>query len=183
MRKSKLGMKGKRVLSMLTAVVMLTAEVATVAGATYIGAKPLNAQADGTEKKIQLGKGSIAKDDLILYGKPASLLDDYESGNGKYRVLDASKDNCDVNGAVFVLSENLWGLGGVNGDVYFDNTDPYSNVWQGSTAQSWCQQFADDCFGNGAPEHNAIKGINKSDAEGIVDGYNNIWWGGRRQYT
>lgn len=166
MRKRKTGINGKRAMSVLTAAVMLTAEVATVAGAAFIGTKPLTTQAVRTEKKLQFGKGSIATQDRVLYGKKYSddsLSDIYDSGNGKYIVLDASKDNTGHDGAMFVLSDNLWGNGGARGNVYFNNEPPYSKVYQGSDAQAWCVAFADAGFGTDTPERKAIRQINKDD--------------------
>ena len=42
---------------------------------------------------------------------------------------------------LFLLSDGLLGTG-YYGGVYFDNTSPYSNTWQGSDAQAWCNTFA-----------------------------------------
>ena len=68
-----------------------------------------------------------------------------------WRVLDADHENVSSTaeesaGAMFVLSETLWGTGGTYGDVYFNNVPPYSNIWAGSTAQGWCATFLGGAF-------------------------------------
>ncbi len=69
----------------------------------------------------------------------------YNSSPVKWRVLD-DQTNFDSNGdgtnetGLFLLSEDLLGSGD-RGDVYFDGTSPYSNAWQGSDAQAWCNTF------------------------------------------
>ena len=56
----------------------------------------------------------------------------------KWRVLD-DRTNTGTDG-LFLLSDVCLGTG-IYGDVYFDNTAPYSNAWQGSDAQAWCASF------------------------------------------
>lgn len=162
MKRKQLRMKGKRALSVLTASVLIASELAVIAGAAFV-TKPMTAQAENDGKVLVLGTGSIAAGDRIVYGKKAAELAGYESGNGMYRVLDASKDNAGGDNAMFVLSDNLWGNGGARGNVYFDNEPPYSNVYQGSDAQAWCVAFADAGFGTDTPERKAIRQINKDD--------------------
>ncbi len=162
MKRKQLRMKGKRVLPALAAAVMLTAEIAAAAGAAFI-TKPVTAQAENDGKVLVLGTGSIAAGDRIVYGKKAADLAGYTSGNGMYRVLHASTDNAGGDNAMFVLSDNLWGNGGTDGNVYFDNVSPYSNVYQDSDAQAWCVAFADAGFGTDTPERKAIRQIKKDD--------------------
>ena len=57
----------------------------------------------------------------------------------KWRVLDDQTNTGETG--LFLLSEDLLGTGTFGG-VYFDNTSPYSNAWQGSDAQGWCKDFA-----------------------------------------
>jgi hypothetical protein len=166
MKRKQLRIKGKRALSVLTASVLIAAEIAAAAGAAFV-TKPMTAQAENDGKVLVLGTGSIAAGDRIVYGKKADDLEGYTSGNGMYRVLDASKDNAGGDNAMFVLSDNLWG-GGTYGDVYFDENAHRDdgmnpNTYQGSDAQDWCADFADAGFGTGTPERNAIRKINKDD--------------------
>ena len=65
----------------------------------------------------------------------------YNSSPVKWRVLD-DQTNTGATG-LFLLSEDLLGSGGHGDvyDVYFDGTSPYSNAWQGSDAQGWCNTF------------------------------------------
>ena len=87
----------------------------------------------------------------------------------KWRVLD-DQTNTGASG-LFLLSDVLLGTG-INGDVYFDNNG--SNVWQNSTAQAWCKDFAGeegaatnvtDAFT--ADELGAVLATTKSDQEHI----------------
>ena len=96
-----------------------------------------NADSADTGKAIQLGTGGITgyadtnSYDYIYYGT-------WNNSPIKWRVLN-DKTNTGADG-LFLLSDALLGTGGF-GDVYFDDTYPYSNTWQGSDAQSWCSSF------------------------------------------
>ena len=93
----------------------------------------------------------------------------YGTWNGspiKWRVLD---DQTNTGGAgLFLLSDALLGSG-TWGGVYFDNTSPYSNTWQGSDAQTWCQDFYSDNFSAG--EQGAVIATTKSDEAFISSTY------------
>ena len=112
---------------------------------------PASALAAGTDtgKAIQLVDSGTAANidgydstdgyDYIYYGT-------WNGSPIKWRVLD---DQTNTGGAgLFLLSDALLGSG-TWGGVYFDNTSPYSNTWQGSDAQTWCQDFYSDNFSAG----------------------------------
>ena len=85
----------------------------------------------------------------------------YGTWNGspiKWRVLD-DQTNTGSTG-LFLLSDVLLGSGDFGG-VYFDNSSPYSNVWQGSDAQTWCNNFYRENFSTG--EQSAVIATTKSD--------------------
>ena len=92
---------------------------------------PTIAFAATEEAAIQLGASGIAKTDKIYFGN-------YSNTPVLWRVLD-TKTNTNADG-LFLLSDALLGTGDY-GDVYFDNASPYSNAWQGSDAQTWCNTF------------------------------------------
>jgi len=125
----------KRILSLMLCCVML------------LGLMPTTAFAEGTGKAIQLGTSGILGYDTAKGGTGYDYIymGSYNSSPVKWRVLD-DQTNFDSNGdgtnetGLFLLSEDLLGSGG-RGDVYFDGTSPYSNAWQGSDAQAWCNTF------------------------------------------
>ena len=92
-----------------------------------------------TGKAIQLGTSGIAGYDSAagydyIYFGSWTAQDTYTtSGPIKWRVLDDQ----------------------------FDNTSPYSNAWQGSDAQTWCQDFYISNFSTG--EQGAVIATTKSD--------------------
>ena len=112
-----------------------------------LGLMPTTAFAEGTGKAIQLGTSGILGYDTAKGGTGYDYIymGSYNSSPVKWRVLD-DQTNFDSNGdgtnetGLFLLSEDLLGSGG-RGDVYFDGTSPYSNAWQGSDAQAWCNTF------------------------------------------
>ena len=112
-----------------------------------LGLMPTTAFAAGTGKAIQLGTSGISGYDTAKGGTGYDYIymGSYNSSPVKWRVLD-DQTNFDSNGdgtnetGLFLLSEDLLGSGG-RGDVYFDGTSPYSNAWQGSDAQAWCNTF------------------------------------------
>ena len=125
----------KRILSLMLCCVMLLCLMPTAAFAA------------GTGKAIQLGTSGISGYDTAKGGTGYDYIymGSYNSSPVKWRVLD-DQTNFDSNGdgtnetGLFLLSEDLLGSGG-HGDVYFDGTSPYSNAWQGSDAQAWCNTF------------------------------------------
>ena len=118
----------KRILSILLCLCMAAYMLPTVAFAA------------GTGKAIQLGTSGISGYDTAKVGTGYDYIymGSYNSSPVKWRVLD-DQTNTGATG-LFLLSEDLLGSGG-RGDVYFDGTSPYSNAWQGSDAQAWCNTF------------------------------------------
>ena len=118
----------KRILSILLYLCMAAYMLPTVAFAA------------GTGKAIQLGTSGISGYDTAKVGTGYDYIymGSYNSSPVKWRVLD-DQTNTGATG-LFLLSEDLLGSGG-RGDVYFDDTSPYSNAWQGSDAQAWCNTF------------------------------------------
>ena len=129
-------MKPKRKILSLLLVICLVA-----------GLMPTAVFAAGTDtgKAIQLGTSGIsgydsaAGYDYIYFGNWTAQDTYTTSGPIKWRVLD-DRTNTGETG-LFLLSDGLLGTG-YYGGVYFDNTSPYSNTWQGSDAQAWCNTFA-----------------------------------------
>ncbi|MCD7864241.1 MAG: DUF6273 domain-containing protein [Lachnospiraceae bacterium] len=111
--------------------------------------------------------------DYIYYGYWTAPDDYTTSGAIKWRVLD-DETNFDSDGdgtndaGLFLLSDALYGSG-ASGDVYIDSTYPYSNAWQGSEAQTWCNTFASSAFS--ATELAAIIAATKSDNAFISSTY------------
>ena len=118
----------KRILSILLYLCMAAYMLPTVAFAA------------GTGKAIQLGTSGISGYDTAKVGTGYDYIymGSYNSSPVKWLVLD-DQTNTGATG-LFLLSEDLLGSGG-RGDVYFDGTSPYSNAWQGSDAQAWCNTF------------------------------------------
>ena len=132
------------------------------------GLMPTAVFAAGTDtgKAIQLGTSGIsgydsaAGYDYIYFGRwPAQEDTHTPSAPIKWRVLDDQANTGEPG--LFLLSDALLGTGS-NGDVYFDNTNPYSNTWQGSDAQAWCNTFASSNLDS--RELAAILETTKSDA-------------------
>ena len=136
--------------------------------ALLVGLLPSAAFATGSDKAIMLGTGNISGYDstngydYIYYGE-------WDNSPIKWRVLDDQTNTESVG--LFLLSDVLLGTS-ADGGVYFDNTEPYSNAWQGSDAQSWCKDFAgEDGAGSAvtdaftADELGAILATTKSDKE------------------
>lgn len=142
-------MKPKRIISLLLAICLVAGLMPTVAFAT------------GSDKAIMLDTGNISGYDstngydYIYYGT-------WNSSPIKWRVLDTKTNmaNATEGDGLFLLSDVLLGTG-TNGRVYFDNTEPYSNAWQGSYAQAWCSTFYSK---NLTPqEQDAVLATTKSD--------------------
>ncbi|MBO6299666.1 MAG: Ig domain-containing protein [Lachnospiraceae bacterium] len=173
----------KRGLSAFMAGVMTVTQLVSVSGLAAIGAQPMHAMAAG-EEVMQLGFGSIADGDQVLYGKKPDFikLNGYNNplvGKAQYRVLDADCDNSGRKGegepgAMFLMSEELWGSGSYDGGIRFDaSSRPGSpsriNEYQGSEAQAWCTAFLTTCFSE--KEQAALRAITKSDGEDYLPGY------------
>ncbi len=111
------------------------------------------------DKNIMLGVGNIAGYDsangyeYLYYGTD-------EAAPIKWRVLD-NKTNTGADG-FFLISESLLGESEYYGGVDFDKDPAYSNVYQGSDAQKWCDTFESSNLT--ATELAAIIETTKSDA-------------------
>lgn len=147
----------KRILSILTAL------------ALCLGLLPTAAFAADGDTAIMLGTNGISgyddstnSYDYIYFGNWEALDRYTTSGPIKWRVLD-DQTNTEGDG-LFLLSDRLFGEGNpAGGGVYFDNSIPYSNVWQGSDAQKWCQDFYGKSFSTG--EQGAVFATTKTDEE------------------
>ena len=130
-----------------------------------VGLLPTTVFAANSGKAIQLGTSGIsgydsaAGYDYIYFGNWTAQDTYTTSGPIKWRVLD-DRTNTGETG-LFLLSDGLLGTGN-SGGVYFDNTSPFSNTWQGSDAQAWCNTFASSNLDS--RELAAILETTKSDA-------------------
>ncbi len=156
----------KRILSILLTVCLIVGLFPTTAFA---------AETD-TGKAIQLGTNGISGYDSTnghnyIYMGYWTAPDNYTtSGPIKWRVLD-TKTNMDgaIDGdGLFLLSDVLLGTGRF-GDLYFNSVNG-RNVWQNSSAQTWCKDFAGiegssvtDAFTAG--ELGAVLATTKSDGQ------------------
>ena len=115
----------RRILSLLLAICLV------------VGIMPTAAFAANNDKAIQLGASNISGYDstngydYIYYGE-------WDNSPIKWRVLDEQTNT--QNEGLFLLSDVLLGTG-TDGGVYFDNSGSDSDVWQNSTAQTWCKNF------------------------------------------
>lgn len=134
-----------RILSLLLAICLV------------VGLMPTTAFAAEGDKTIMPGTSGISGYDgtngydYIYYGT-------WNGSPIKWRVLD-DQTNTGSTG-LFLLSDVLLGSGDFGG-VYFDNSSPYSNVWQGSDAQTWCENFYSSNFSTG--EQSAVLSTTKDD--------------------
>ena len=125
---------------------------------------PATAFAAEGDKTIMLGTSGISGYDgtngydYIYYGNWSAPDNHTTSGPIKWRVLD---DQTNTGGAgLFLLSDVLLGSG-TDGGVYFDKSSRNSNAWQGSDAQTWCENFYSSKFSTG--EQSAVIATTKSD--------------------
>ena len=122
-----------------------------------VGIMPTAAFAANNDKAIQLGASNISGYDstngydYIYYGE-------WDNSPIKWRVLDEQTNT--QNEGLFLLSDVLLGTG-TDGGVYFDNSGSGSNVWQESTAQTWCKTFYSDSLTT--QEQSAVLETTKSD--------------------
>ena len=136
----------RRILSLLLAICLV------------VGIMPTAAFAANNDKAIQLGASNISGYDstngydYIYYGE-------WDNSPIKWRVLDEQTNT--QNEGLFLLSDVLLGTG-TDGGVYFDNSGSDSNVWQNSTAQTWCENFYSNNFSS--KEQNAVLATTKSDS-------------------
>lgn len=102
--------------------------------AAAIGLAPVQAYAADNGTSIQAGAGGIS-DYSDAGGYDYIYFGEWNGTQIKWRVLDADNSNMDTDdNGIFLLSESLLET---EGGVYFDNVQPISNAWQGSTAQEW----------------------------------------------
>lgn len=144
----------KRILSILTVL------------ALCLGLLPTAAFAADGDKTIMLRTNGISgyddstnSYDYIYFGNWTAP--DIYTTNGpiKWRVLD-DQTNTEGTG-LFLLTDRAFGKGKYGGGVCFDSSSPYSNVWQGSDAQKWCQNFYSSSFSTG--EQGAVLATTKTD--------------------
>ncbi len=127
----------------------------------------------GTKKAIRLVNGGtdtgISKWNHIYFGTMPSTGYVYKENDNSsdpyWKVIDRAKDNAGGDNAMFVIAESLWGTDNEDeyGNVIFDT---YTNSWQGSYAQTWCQYFYRDVFSgddDASLEKSAIRSVSKLD--------------------
>lgn len=145
----------KRILSILTVL------------ALCLGLLPTAAFAADGDTAIMLETNGISgyddstnSYDYIYFGN-WNAPDKYTTtGPIKWRVLD---DQTNTGGdGLFLLSDVLFGKGNRYGGGVCFNQDRSSNVWQGSAAQKWCQDFYGSSFSTG--EQGAVLATTKTDA-------------------
>ena len=110
-----------------------------------------------SNKAIQLDTNGISDpvvsdESGISYRKPKSFI--YFGMNSgspiKWRVLGAGRDNNKTSGRMFLLSEYLLSNG-----VKFNDDTSDGNAYQGSSAQTWCSDFAGN-INNFSPEEQSV---------------------------
>lgn len=129
-----------------------------------------------TGKSIQLGASCISSYsdtdgyDYIYYGNWEAPDEYTTSGPIKWRVLSTNGNNGTYNdgtntvnasNAMFLLSEELLGTGPIGLVQFFFSAGPYSNAWQGSNAQKWCNSFLSGYLTT--QEQHAVLATTKSD--------------------
>ena len=135
-----------------------------------VGLLPTTAFASNdAAKAIQLGTSGISGYDSTNGSYDYIHFGTWDNSPIKWRVLDTKTNMSDAQegGGFFLLSDALLGTGDLGG-VEFDNTMPYSNEWQGSRAQDWCNGFYRRNLSTA--EQNAVLATSKSDAP-CIDGY------------
>ncbi len=172
-------MRKKLLLSTILSVVACT--VISMVGAIGINAAEASAQstASVTDKTIMWGTSGIQDPTKTTYAdnagyysiSPNSYI--YFGMNGNtpivWRVLDADKTNDSTTAGIFMLSEYLF-----DGNVAFNkgNTGNTGNVYQGSEAQDWCIDFANEQNNFNSAEQSVMLGITKEDTAGSLQGIN-----------
>ena len=108
---------------------------------------------DPTEVIVQYdnNKNSYSPNSYIYFGA-------YNNTPIKWRVLDAKKANDGATNGMFLLSEYLLASG-----VAFSKDYNKDNKYQGSDAQKWCKDFADNTSNFSDLEKSAMLGIAKND--------------------
>ena len=123
---------------------------------------------DGT-KAIQLGTSGISGYDSTNNSYDYIHFGTWDNSTVKWRVLDTKTNmpNAQEGDGFFLLSDALLGTGEFGG-VEFDYTTPYTNDWQGSRAQDWCNGFYNRNLST--TEQKAVFATSKSD-DPYIDGY------------
>ncbi len=132
---------------------------------------------ENQSKTIQAGSSALqnprkVEENQKIYYQPMSYVYLGTAGEApiRWRVLNAHADSTGKADGVFLLSENLHG-DTKNGDVPFDFSQPWSNVWEESDAKQWCQKFAQAHLG--AAELAAVRKTTKTEPE--VKLFNYTW--------
>ena len=129
---------------------------------------PATAFAAGTDQTIMLSTGGLkdttdcTPNSYVYFGIDGTPL--------KWRVLDADQAHDQSTPGVFLLSEYLMPISGIN----FQSAGN-SNAWQGSDAQTWCKNFASNSSIFSTWEQSAMLGVAKTD-EPEPDLFD-LWWG------
>ena len=129
-----------------------------------LGLLPTTAFANnGGAKAIQLGTSGISGYDSTNSSYDYIHFGTWNNSTVKWRVLDTKTNmaNAREGDGFFLLSEALLGTGEFGG-VEFDYTTPYFNVWKGSRAQDWCNDFYSRSLS--ITEQKAVLATSKSDA-------------------
>ena len=102
----------------------------------------------------------VSDESGISYRKPKSFI--YFGMNSgspiKWRVLGAGRDNNKTSGRMFLLSEYLLSNG-----VKFNDDTSDGNAYQGSSAQTWCSDFACNINNFSPEEQSVMLGAAKTD--------------------
>ena len=102
----------------------------------------------------------VSDESGISYRKPKSFI--YFGMNSgspiKWRVLGAGRDNNKTSGRMFLLSEYLLSNG-----VKFNDDTSDGNAYQGSSAQTWCSNFAGNINNFSPEEQSVMLGTAKTD--------------------
>ncbi len=156
----------KRLLSVLLALIVVLGLLPTTA---FAGETP-------QVKVIQLGTGGIqdpkeeSTDDGTYYSPNSYVYFGVNSNNNtpiKWRVLDVDKTNNNTSG-MFLLSEYL-----LENNVKFNDSNLDGSLYQGSKAQEWCRDFANNTRNFTMAEQGAMLGITKNDSGDSV--YSREW--------
>ncbi len=82
----------------------------------------------------------------------------------QWRVLDAYQANDSKTPGLFLFSEKALAY------IYFNETEEYNDTWEGSDAQKWCLDFAENLENFTLVEQGAMFGVDKTDSAGTLLG-------------
>ena len=147
----------KRILSILLVCCMVLVLLPTTVFANNDGAKA-----------IQLGTSGISGYDSTNRSYDYIYFGTWNNSTVKWRVLDTKTNmpNAQEGDGFFLLSDALLGTGAFGG-VEFDYTTPYTNDWEGSRGQDWCNGFYTRNLST--TEQKAVFATSKSD-DPYIDG-------------